>query len=314
MKHQIDPNYFPGFTRKAVTFTIDDGNIEMDKKFLSIVRPAGIIGTFNLCSPDKLSPEEYCEMYHGYEINNHVKLHPELMVPNSGYIFSEEPFDPETADIRTLYRYPGAEGVWLVNGCYYDVSHLRWFKIADTEVYNRLIDETRIELEEVFGEGSVRGFVWPFGQQVDYKGVLRHVHEAGYYGARDAGSPVKSFSLPADRLRWKYCAMDHDLLEVMEKYEALADDGELKFFSFGVHSIDYERNNTWGNLTAFCEKYGARPEEFYYSTVGDIFDYEDAMAALTVTDTELKNDSSLPLYVKIDGNPVIISPKSTYTV
>jgi hypothetical protein len=100
--------------------------------------------------------------------------------------------------------------------------------------------------EAVFGEGSVRGFVWPFGQQIDHKGVTAHVRESGYYGARDAGYPVKSFSLPEDRFSWKYCANHRNLLTVMADYEALPDDGELKFFSFGVHSIDYERDNTWG--------------------------------------------------------------------
>ena len=54
--------YFPGFTRKSLTFTIDDGNITNDTKFLSIVRPAGILGTFNLCEPKWLTPDEYREM------------------------------------------------------------------------------------------------------------------------------------------------------------------------------------------------------------------------------------------------------------
>ena len=47
MTHVIDKNYFPGWVRKQVSFTIDDGNIEMDKKFIDIVRPAGVLGTFN---------------------------------------------------------------------------------------------------------------------------------------------------------------------------------------------------------------------------------------------------------------------------
>ena len=53
----VDINFFPGWVRKSVTFTIDDGNIKMDKKFLDIVKPAGILGTFNLHRVDALSPE-----------------------------------------------------------------------------------------------------------------------------------------------------------------------------------------------------------------------------------------------------------------
>ena len=92
MKHVIDKNYFPGWVRKSVSFTIDDGNVEMDKKFIDIVRPAGILGTFNLCYSDKMSPEEYREMYQGFEIANHVIYHPEIFVSMK---FSEN-FQPIT--------------------------------------------------------------------------------------------------------------------------------------------------------------------------------------------------------------------------
>ena len=312
MEHIIDKNYFPGWVRKSVTFTIDDGNIEMDKKFIDIVRPAGIRGTFNLCYSDRLSPEEYREMYRGFEISNHVVYHPEIFVPGTPYIFSEEPFNKESADYKTVYHHPEVEGAWLVSGYYYGINPDRWLLIVYPDRYNELLDETTESLNAIFGEGAVRSFVWPFGQQVDYKPVLKHVEEIGFYGARDAGSPHKGFTLPEDRLHWKYCAMDHNILEVMEQFEALEDDGELKFFSFGVHSIDYERNNTWKNLTAFCERYAKRPAEYYYGTVGEIFDYEDAIGALEITDSEIINPSSLTVYLKIDGSPVTVAPKSSY--
>lgn len=41
---------YPGFTRRALTFTIDDANIACDKKFIDHVKKGGIRGTFNLCS------------------------------------------------------------------------------------------------------------------------------------------------------------------------------------------------------------------------------------------------------------------------
>jgi hypothetical protein len=106
--------------------------------------------------------------------------------------------------------------------------------------------------------------------------------------------------------------MENDFIEVMEKYEALPDDGELKFFSFGVHSIDYERERKWDDLQYFCDKFGNRPEEFYYGTIGDIFDYEDAINSLVITDTEIVNDSELTMYLKIDGEKLTVAPKSTF--
>ena len=75
MKHEIDVKFYPGWTRKAISFSIDDGNLVMDQKFKDIVEPYGIKGTFNLCSDrlTKMSPEEYREFYRGYEIANHCK-------------------------------------------------------------------------------------------------------------------------------------------------------------------------------------------------------------------------------------------------
>ena len=59
----IDLNYFPGWVRKAVTFTMDDGIIQHDEKFLSIVRPAGILGTFNLYMVNLRDADIYRELY-----------------------------------------------------------------------------------------------------------------------------------------------------------------------------------------------------------------------------------------------------------
>ena len=68
---------YPNGSRKAITFTIDDGNITYDKKFLEILKPHGIKGTFNLCSDhmNYMSKKEYVDFYSGYEISNHCKAH-----------------------------------------------------------------------------------------------------------------------------------------------------------------------------------------------------------------------------------------------
>ena len=312
MKHIVDKNYFPGFVRKSITFSIDDGNIENDRKFIDIVRPSGIFGTFNLCAPTSLSPEEYREMYSGFEIANHVKLHPELFDPGVDYKFSSEPFNKEKARCDTLYPHETEKGVFYINESYFGKQNIRWFRICDRDTYIRLLLECHAELEAVFGEGSVRSFVWPFGRQKDYEPIISYIkNETDYYGARDAGRPLEDFSLPKNRMNWIYTANDKDLLSKMEAYEALPDDGELKFFCFGVHSIDYERAGRWGDLLAFAERYGNRREDFYYATVGEIFDYEDAVNKLSVSDTEIKNPSSVPVYITLDGEPIIIAAEST---
>ena len=115
-------------------------------------------------------------------------------------------------------------------------------------------------------------------------------------------------------MNWTYNAHNKTLLDVMELYEDYPDDGKLKFFSFGVHSIDFERGGNWCDLETFAEKYGNRPSDYYYASVGNILDYEDAVKSARVTSTEIINNSSLPLYAQIDGEKQIIPPKTTYKI
>ena len=140
------------------------------------------------------------------------------------------------------------------------------------------------------------------------------MNKAGYYGIRKTGSTrdKTGFSLPADRTAWSYNANHLELLDVMEKYEQYPDDGELKFFAFGVHSIDWERSGNWNELEEFAQKYGNRPEDYWYATVRDIFCYQDAVNELKITEEEIYNPTDITLYIKVDGQRVVLRPRSGY--
>lgn len=75
----IDLNFFPGWTRKSMTFTIDDGNLTLNKKFISYIQPGGFKGTFNLTTPLRYQAPKneqynfYRSLYEGYEIGNHCR-------------------------------------------------------------------------------------------------------------------------------------------------------------------------------------------------------------------------------------------------
>ena len=327
MKHVIDTKFYPGWTRKAISFSIDDGNLVMDKKFKDIIEPYGIKGTFNLCSDrlTKMSPEEYREFYRGYEIANHCKYHVSAFLDGTEYDFSDEPFDaknllanvPFDAKIADKSKtYPDAN----IKGLYYYTKwNGRWYTAAKDEDYKRFILEGHRELEEIFGEGSIRCFIWPCGLQknavlIDF---VRNELPDGYYGAREGhswGAGEEAFALPANRMAYGLTTRHQDLLKTAELYEALPDDGELKYFCFGVHSIDYERDDKWGDLRVFAETYGARPEDYYYASTGDIFDYADAVDSLVISDEEIENPSELDVYVKIDGERRVVKAKRTIRI
>ena len=309
MKHEIDVNYYPGWTRKAITFSIDDGILDMDKKFMDVVEPYGIKGTFNLCSERlaRMTPEEYREFYRGHEIANHCKYHPTAFIDGEEYDISDEPFNPETADTKKLYPYEGEEGL------YHAVRPFGgWMKRATTETYIRLIEESHRELEAVFGEGSIRCFIWPYIRQ-NNKRLTDYVDSIPYYYGERIDTcvgvdPDVYFTPPSDEHFYLY-ARQKNILEMAASFEALPDDGELKFFCFGVHSIDYEKADKWGELESFARTYGARPEDYFYATVAEIYDYATATAALEITDTEIKNPTKIDLYIKIDEKRRIVKAK-----
>ena len=104
--------FYPGFVRKAITFTMDDGNMKYDAMLLNILKPAGIKGTFNLCSDLHKGREgETIEFYKEYDIANHCKYHP-LVNCCDDLIVSDDDFDQQTADAKFIYRVDGKEGLY----------------------------------------------------------------------------------------------------------------------------------------------------------------------------------------------------------
>ena len=306
----IDFNFYPGWTRKAISFTIDDGHLDMDTKLINIIRPYGIKGSFNISSNNMTKhndPDRIRKTYRGFEITNHVLLHPFAFADDADVILSDEFFNEETASKDVCYREEGTpEGVYLR----YNTARERWSRYCTAKGYITLTNACKKELEEVFGEGSVRGFAWPFCRQNNSE-VIEYL-KSQYYGLRDAGrqNPVEdtAFLLPADRTNWRYNARHSNLLMRAAEYEALGDAGQRTWFCFGVHAVDFERDGKWEDLAEFAKTYGNRPEDFWYATNVEIFDYEDAVKAVIVEDGVIRNNSDITLYAKLDGKRITLCP------
>jgi hypothetical protein len=304
----IDLHFYPGWTRKSMTFTIDDGNVKLDRKFLDITEPAGLKGTFNLKTPlTHLTPEEYREFYKGYEISNHCKYHAYAFTPHTTREIKNEIFDRATADKAYGYL-TEEEGL-------YRIFTYGWTYLATDEKYMECVDDCQRELEALFGKGKIRGYVWPCGLQQNER-VIELMRQHGFQAMRRTGYVADStgFALPEDRLNWSYNADYQNMLELGEKYDAYPDDGELKFFCFGVHSHDFENAGRWDVLVDFCNRYGNRPNDFWYASVGEILDYEDAVNAVEITDNEIRNPSDIDLYIKVDGERKMLSANSYMTI
>lgn len=306
---RIDKNFYPGWARKAVTFSIDDGNINFDKKFIDTVKPYGICGTFNLSTVDtqKFSPEEYRRLYEGFGISNHCKLHPYAMTPERETEISEDEFFEATADTSKRYK-TDVDGVY-----YFYVENIKgWRRVATDEAYIRLVDEGKAEIESIFGEGSITTYVWPYFEQPNEAVKDYVINKAGYKAVRKTGNVGDStgFAVPADRARWSYNANHKTVTECAELFDTYPDDGELKFFCLGVHSIDYERAGCWDELEAFAKRLGSREGSVWSASVEQIFEYADAVNAVTVTEEKIENPTDIKLYIKVDGAKRILEPHS----
>ncbi len=308
MMHSIDTHFYPGWVRKAITFSIDDGKVPFDKKFIDITKPAGIKGTFNLCSNTLtyLTPDQYREFYAGYEIANHCKYHPYAFEDGKRYLFCEDPFIEDQADKQFVYSSDQNNLCRIYNGT-------GWRYITDGKHYCDFIRDCHRDLEEIFGAGKIRSFVWPFTPQKNQV-IIDYLAKSGYYGARAGrgAGEVEEFSLPADYSNWHYTANYTNLLTLAEQYENCANDKNLKFFCIGVHSIDFENADKWSDLKVFAERYGNRPNDYYYATVGEIFDYANAVKNIIIKDTAIENPTSIDVYIVVGGKKVVLKAGSVY--
>ena len=300
--HDISKPYFPGFTRKSVAFTIDDGVFEMDKKFISIIAPFGIKGTFNLCSDryERMDTREVLALYQGYEIANHCKYHPYYLLPEQEAYISDAFFDEASADPEKIY--PSK-----IEGLYYRHLPKGWRTCARACDYLRFAREGERELEAIFGEGSVKGFVWPFGKQMSdeiYEGLIRDGNRTLRNGKSIYGTT--GYAIAEDLTNWCFNTMSDNLMREIPLYQEYPDDGELKLFCLGGHSIDFERGNNFCDLEYFARTFGNKPEEYYTAGVDEIFRYSVAAKSLIVTDETVENPSDMDIYIKIDDMKVIV--------
>lgn len=303
---KTDVNYFPGFVRKAVCFSIDDGNLTWDKKFIDTVKPYGLKGTFNLCS-DRIDPAKaqfYRDFYEGYEIANHVKYHPRAINPAEYKPFTGEKFpdNPDDRDPEKLYDYGTEEGMYWA---YY--PGVKGFRPgADEDSYIRFVKDCKKELEAVFGEGSVRGFVWPYAEQDSDKVKDYLFNHSGYDSVRIAGGGlgVCDFRMPDNRMKWDYHSIHNRLDTVGDAFEKLEPD-YLAFFAIGVHSVDYENAGKWDSLAETAKRFSDRTK-YYTAGVSDLFAYEDAVKGVVITETEISNPSAIDLYITVDGEKTVL--------
>lgn len=272
----LDTEYYPGFTKKALIFSYDDGNPYWDGLLIRRLNKYGFKGSFNV-NPGlwgSMSEEEIANLrstYAGHEIANHSDTHPNMNEKdeNGAYKLSEESCIDNIARAKTSLK-----------------------TIFDTDVV---------------------GFAWPYGMTNGRQGILSHVRSSYLY-VRNSGY-THSFDIPDSFTDdWNFTVYQNSAkgvyTEYAEKYKAL-DRNTLSLYSVWGHATEFDKAISLDDFDAFLAL--CNTIDLWNPTCADYVRYIQARKKLVATyDAGLYNPTDVTLYAKSGNTELTLLPGSRY--
>ncbi len=151
----------------------------------------------------------------------------------------------------------------------------------------------------------VRGCSYAFGEYNDQ--VVDMLRDLGFLYSRTVDS-TGGFCVPADFLRWTPTCHHNDAFgKLAEEFLHQPDYRYLTLFYVWGHSFEFERENTWEDMEAFCEKVHGQ-EDVWYTTNIDYVNYMNAARSLAFSadGSRVQNLSSVAVYAELNGERVIL--------
>lgn len=267
---------YPGYKKKAVTFSYDDGVIQ-DVKFIEILNRYSLKGTFNLnygqsgegkIRLDKDGMEIDCShlcldvnvsLYENHEIANHTYHHPHL----------------ETVE----------EDVQL-------------------EEYK----SNKESLEKIFHK-PVLGAAYPYGTY--NMGSIKVQKELGIEYDRTTRSTY-SFALPYDWLLWNPTIHHRDprMMEILEKFFESED--ELALLYIWGHAYEFAIDHNFELMDEIGKKLSAH-DDIAYMTNHEIYQYVHAACMVYYRNGKFVNPSEEDVYLTIQGTKILVPAKGEVT-
>ncbi|MBE6585933.1 MAG: polysaccharide deacetylase [Ruminococcaceae bacterium] len=273
---------FPSAKKKALTFSYDDG-VEQDICLMELFNKYGLKGTFNL-NGGRLEKETYT--YPAGTI--HRPMGRKLALETyGGELGKNHEIAVHSYTHPFLDRVPRNVATWEIT--------------KDREM-----------LENTFGR-VVRGCAYPMGTFNDM--TVEVLRNCGIAYARTTVS-TGNFAVPHDWLRMPATCHHND-----ERLFSLADTfvsaqpnvwvDPWLFYLWG-HAYEFENDNNWDRIEAFCEKVANR-DDVWYATNIEIYDYVEAYRALQFSADfrMVRNPSALTVWFDYDGGSVIVNPGET---
>lgn len=256
---------WPNGLLHALTLSYDDG-VDADIRLIEIMQKHGLKGTFNL--------------------NSNILLRQTDRNGAHGRLTVEE--------AKALYLPAGME--IAVHGA----EHPFWARIPRNLCMADIMCD-RVNLEKTF-DVIVRGAAYPFGNHSDM--TVDCLHDAGIAYCRTTAA-TRSFDVPKDWLRMPATCHHNDpaLFELCEKFlDTPTRYPMARLFYLWGHSYEFDNNDNWNVIEAFCELMGHR-ENVYYATNIEIYDYVKAYESLHFS-SEFKlveNPSAKDVWFELNG-------------
>ncbi|MBP5428509.1 MAG: polysaccharide deacetylase family protein [Clostridia bacterium] len=228
---------FPGGRDRALTLSYDDG-VNPDARLISILKAHGMKATFNINS-DLFSPDD-----------------PSL--PRNGTRFSAS---------EAVKVYEGMEVA--VHGA----IHPFWNQMPLASATYDIIRD-RANLEKIFHR-TIRGSAAPYG--VTGEKCIEALKAAGIVYCRTTVSTEK-FSMPENWLALPATCHHGNprLMELAKNFLGLQNPRHPQLFYLWGHSYEFDDNDNWGVIEAFCDLVGGHDDLIWYATNGEIYDYTEA--------------------------------------
>ncbi len=274
----ITKDFFPGGKRKALTLSYDDG-IGQDIRLAGLLRQYGVKCTFNI-NGGKMSRAN-CANRSGVDIW-HIN-EAEILSVYEGFELALHSFTHPALDLLT----PDVVAMEIVR---------------DREALERLTG------------APVRGMAYPFGTH--HAALRAQLAQLGVVYARTVKS-THSFALPEEFLAWNPTCHhnDSELMALADKFLALQPARGLQLFYLWGHSYEFDIDDNWARIEAFCEKVAGQGD-IWYATNMEIYGYMQAQDRLVTTcaGDAVYNPSAIPVWVCAGGAAVRVGPGETVRV
>jgi hypothetical protein len=170
--------------------------------------------------------------------------------------------------------------------------------------------EDRKNLEQLVNY-PVRGMSYPFGTYSEE--VINTLKSVGIEYSRTVNS-TNNFDVPLDFMKWDpTCHHNGDLDSLWERFVKDDFHRNMRLFYIWGHSFEFDRNDNWNVIEAFCEKAGGR-DDIWYATNIEIVDYVNAVRSLkfSVDKKIIINKSAIDVCLTINDEAVCIKAGATY--